>query len=212
MRLSSDQIEALVRRLKACPTDWASYKPKYQFFPVKRQALLDDIGSIEQSAGVPAQELSRLVCVIQAGENVVRTAMKNFTEANLRLVVSIAKLHESGPGLLGFDSGRQPGLRAPSTNLITVWASFSTYASWWIRQGITRGLIDTGRTIRVPVHRVEVQQSAPTAQHLQRQLGRDPRPEELAKEMGVSVAELFKITHPGGANRCKRQFGKTATI
>jgi len=72
---------------------------------------------------------------------------------------------------------------------------FSTYASWWIRQGITRGLIDTGRTIRVPVHRVETRNKViHTAQYMQRQLGRDPQPEELAKELGVSVAELLKMT------------------
>jgi RNA polymerase primary sigma factor len=76
---------------------------------------------------------------------------------------------------------------------------FSTYATWWIRQGITRGLIDTGHTIRVPVHRVESRNKViQTAREMQRKLGRDPRPEELAKEMRVSVAELLKLVQTQG--------------
>jgi RNA polymerase primary sigma factor len=76
---------------------------------------------------------------------------------------------------------------------------FSTYASWWIRQGITRGLIDTGRIIRIPVHRVEARNKIiQTAQHLQRKLGREPKPDELAKEAGVSVPDLLKIIQTQG--------------
>jgi RNA polymerase primary sigma factor len=72
---------------------------------------------------------------------------------------------------------------------------FSTYGTWWIRQHITRGLIDTGRMIRIPVHRVESRNKViQCARQLQRQLGRDPSPEELAKEMGYSVPDLLKIT------------------
>jgi RNA polymerase primary sigma factor len=71
---------------------------------------------------------------------------------------------------------------------------FSTYASWWIRQGITRGLIDTGRTIRIPVHRVETRNKVlQTAREMQSRLGRDPKPEELAQELRMSVAELLKM-------------------
>src|SRR5262245_4851907 len=71
---------------------------------------------------------------------------------------------------------------------------FSTYASWWIRQGITRGLIDTGRTIRIPVHRVESRNRVlHTAREMQTTLGRDPKPEELAQALQMSVPDLLKL-------------------
>jgi RNA polymerase primary sigma factor len=76
---------------------------------------------------------------------------------------------------------------------------FSTYASWWIRQGITRGLIDTGRTIRIPVHRVESRNKIiHTAHQMQQKLGRDPRPDELAKELGLSISDMLNIIQTQG--------------
>jgi RNA polymerase primary sigma factor len=76
---------------------------------------------------------------------------------------------------------------------------FSTYASWWIRQGITRGLIDTGRTIRIPVHRVELRNKIiQTAQRLQRKLDREPSPDELAKAMRMGVSDLLRVIQVQG--------------
>jgi RNA polymerase primary sigma factor len=160
-----------------------------------------EIASIESKAGLPMAEIQRLTSSIKEGEALVNTAKKEFTEANLRLVVSVAKKYINR-GLAFLDliqEGNLGLMRAVEKFDYRLGFRFSTYASWWIRQGITRGLIDTGRTIRIPVHRVELRNKIiQTAQHLRRQLNRDPRPEELAKEMRLSVPELLKVIQVQG--------------
>src|SRR5438094_7001154 len=192
----------MVQQLKRLADRLAALEQQLPTFPNgKRNALAAEIQTIEDNVGLAAEEIKTQVRLIQDSEALVSAAKKQFTEANLRLVVSVAKKYiNRGLGFLDLIQEGNLGLmHAVEKFDYRLGFRFSTYASWWIRQSITRGLIDTGRTIRIPVHRVEARNKIiQTAQHLQRKLGREHKPEALPEEAGISVSDLLKIIQTQG--------------
>jgi len=197
LHLSPTKIDELIGRVKQV----ADRLEVLERHPGKRLKISTEIHALEEHAGLPSVELKNRARLIQEGEALVSVSRKEFTEANLRLVVSIAKKYiNRGLSFLDLIQEGNLGLmRAVEKFDYRLGFRFSTYASWWIRQGITRGLIDTGHTIRVPVHRVESRNKVlQTARQMQTKLGRDPKPEELAKEMRLSIQDVLKLVQTHG--------------
>ena len=201
LRLSPDRQEQISQQVGRLNTRIASLQQEVADHPRKRRSIFAEIEAMEKVAGLKAAQLKEQVRLIHEGESRVKGGRKEFTEANLRLVVSIAKKYVNR-GLSFLDLVQEGNLglmRAVEKFDYRLGFRFSTYATWWIRQGITRGLIDTGHTIRVPVHRVESRNKViQTAREMQRKLGRDPSPEELARELRMPIAELLKLVQTHG--------------
>jgi RNA polymerase primary sigma factor len=158
-------------------------------------SILDDLGQraravaarpdAARTAGLPRRQLRSLLAEVEASEARVRQAKKELAEANLRLVVSVAKRYlPSGVPLLDLiQDGNLGLLRAVDRFQYRRGFKFSTYATWWIRQSITRAIADRSRTIRVPVHMVEqMGQLSRVSREMALELGREPTPEELARK------------------------------
>ncbi|MCQ4162629.1 RNA polymerase sigma factor RpoD [Roseomonas sp. GC11] len=151
---------------------------------------------LEEASGLPATELRRVCAEVGRGERDMRKAKEELTRANLRLVVHIAKRYRNRGLMFGdlIQEGNIGLMRAVDKFDWRRGFKFATYATWWVRQAITRSLADQARTIRVPVHMTEtVGKVARMSRRFAQKAGREPTPEELAAELGMSVDKVRAV-------------------
>ena len=183
--------------IKTCtkmPTkNWQRFAERYKD---EVKSIREEVSNVSGAVGLPIGEFRRIVGIVQKGEREAAKAKKEMIEANLRLVISIAKKY-TNRGLQFLDliqEGNIGLMKAVDKFEYRRGYKFSTYATWWIRQAITRSIADQARTIRIPVHMIEtINKLVRTSRQMLHEIGREPTPEELAKKLSMPLEKVRKV-------------------